>query len=305
MTAQEKEYAPTKDAEAANKQNQKEKEPTKGETQTMKTKILFTLILCTLFLITSVNAQTIEISPDAITGTDDIHYQADTAIFTDNLIDYTINVTASNILIDGNAYILENVTFILTDTKNVTFTNIYINNFNETTPGTKNAFNLTNSETTITNSTITGANTAIQTQAGNTTITANSISGNTVGISITNLINQTITNTTLTAYLNNFENNQNIQTSLIAGATDPTITFNNGTVGNYWNTYTGVDADINGIGDTPHNLTDTLTDPHPLMNRYPTPMIPEFPLWSIPIIAATIATVCIVYRKRIKTNIPL
>ena len=41
--------------------------------------------------------------------------------------------------------------------------------------------------------------------------------------------------------------------------------FDNGFEGNYWDNYTGVDADQDGIGDTPHQLDDYNMDNHPLM----------------------------------------
>ena len=42
-------------------------------------------------------------------------------------------------------------------------------------------------------------------------------------------------------------------------------TFDNGFEGNYWDNYTGVDADQDGIGDTAHQLDDYNMDRHPLM----------------------------------------
>jgi len=39
--------------------------------------------------------------------------------------------------------------------------------------------------------------------------------------------------------------------------------WNNTEIGNYWDNYTGIDADYNGIGDTPHNITQS-----PLMQDF-------------------------------------
>ncbi len=53
--------------------------------------------------------------------------------------------------------------------------------------------------------------------------------------------------------------------------------------GNYWSNYTGVDnkrgplqnlLGSDGIGDTPHRININYTDPYPLINPFPTPLIP-------------------------------
>jgi len=53
-----------------------------------------------------------------------------------------------------------------------------------------------------------------------------------------------------TIYLNCFSNN-----SLTAYDEEGTSHWDNGTLGNYWSNYTGVDSDENGIGDVPYNIT--------------------------------------------------
>ena len=44
--------------------------------------------------------------------------------------------------------------------------------------------------------------------------------------------------------------------------------WDNGCEGNYWNNYGGSDLDGDGIGDTPHIVSENNTDHYPLMNAY-------------------------------------
>lgn len=45
-------------------------------------------------------------------------------------------------------------------------------------------------------------------------------------------------------------------------------TWDNGLEGNYWSDYSGIDSDLDGIGDTPYIIDDKNTDNHPLMSPY-------------------------------------
>ena len=95
---------------------------------------------------------------------------------------------------------------------------------------------------------------------------ANEIIGNVIAYNPTGVIimGSTIPNT---FYHNNFIDNQN-------QAYSSTFTYwDNGTEGNYWNDYPGMDADGDGIGDDPHFI-DLGTDDYPL--TIPTRPFPVF-----------------------------
>ncbi len=75
-----------------------------------------------------------------------------------------------------------------------------------------------------------------------------------------------------TFYYNNFFDNQvqvfeTHQKTLLSEDESYSVgnTWDNGQTGNYWDTYTGVDENSDGIGDTPYNVFENMTDNYPLM----------------------------------------
>ncbi len=64
-------------------------------------------------------------------------------------------------------------------------------------------------------------------------------------------------------YLNGFIDNVT-DCACIAGS--PRCSWSNGTHGNYWGAYDGIDEDKNGIGDTPYIIDDYNQDPYPLVD---------------------------------------
>jgi parallel beta-helix repeat protein len=90
----------------------------------------------------------------------------------------------------------------------------------------------------------------------NNTITGNFIGKNSVGIRLTDSSNNSV-------YHNNFVNN----TSQV-WTWKSTNFWDNGVEGNCWSTYTGEDADKDGVGDSPCRIDQNNTDHHPLMNLY-------------------------------------
>ena len=101
------------------------------------------------------------------------------------------------------------------------------------------------------------------------TLTENNITSSRCGISIYAESSHN------TAYYNNFIDNQfqcieaHKQTTLSDGETYAIgNTWDNGQTGNYWDTYTGKDANGDGIGDTPYNIFENMKDNYPLMTPF-------------------------------------
>jgi len=92
--------------------------------------------------------------------------------------------------------------------------------------------------------------------AGYNNIIGNNITNNGQGILVSICYNNII-------HHNNFVNNTNhVETDDSNGIWD------NGEEGNYWDNYTGLDDDGDGIGDTPYIIDDVNQDNYPLMNQW-------------------------------------
>lgn len=127
----------------------------------------------------------------------------------------------------------------------------------------------------------------------NNTLTANIVENCTVGIRLGKAHKNTITENNLTSckyaisiyagssnnsfYYNNFINNQiqcveiHQQTFLSDKETYSVgNTWDNGKAGNYWDTYTGKDVNGDGIGDSPYQVFENMTDHYPLMKPFET-----------------------------------
>ena len=100
-------------------------------------------------------------------------------------------------------------------------------------------------------------------------------------------------------YHNNLINNtQNVRTVNVLGKPLMHNTWNNDypSGGNYWSDYNGVDANHDGIGDTPYVIDANNTDYYPLMIPY---IIPEFPSFLLlPLFFTTTLLAVTLYRKR-------
>jgi nitrous oxidase accessory protein len=74
--------------------------------------------------------------------------------------------------------------------------------------------------------------------------------------------------------------------------------WDNGEEGNYWDDYTGVDNDGDGIGDIPYILTENNLDNYPLVEPH---IIPEFPSWApLLFLLLSVTLLAVIYKRRIK-----
>ena len=104
-----------------------------------------------------------------------------------------------------------------------------------------------------------------------------------------NIIGNNFTNTDFCVYLGSAANNNiiyhnNFMATLLQ--VDCYSTFNiwdNGSLGNYWIDYDGLDTNGDGVGDSPYVIDDNRTDNYPLMAPYVTAevTVPSFPSPSI------------------------
>ena len=75
--------------------------------------------------------------------------------------------------------------------------------------------------------------------------------------------------------------------------------WNSTTEGNYWSDYTGVDANSDGIGDTPYVINADNIDYYPLMHPY---MIPEFPSALLLLLIVALSVIAVVFAKKTRKS---
>jgi parallel beta-helix repeat protein len=288
--------------------------------------LFLSLVLVTFPQIETVKAEgTIYIRADgSVEGTDKIQRDGDVYTLISD-IGGSIVVERDNVVLNGAGYRLhgdgnENG-ITLSDVNNITVKNLKLSGFNIgiVIMGSDNNRILEN--------TITDNFCGLDLIASeNNTVSGNYIANNTDGIALENVYNSIVENTITNnsnigiflngagynniignnitdnnrgivvsicydnvIYHNNFVNNTNhVETD------DSNNIWDNAEEGNYWDNYTGLDSDGDGIGDTPYVIDDNTQDNYPLVN-----IIPEFPAWIILPLAITATLVAIIYKKRL------
>jgi hypothetical protein len=287
--------------------------------------ILFLLLILSFMLICVqvgvVNASgTVYILPDGtVEGTDKLQQYGNVYTFTtDAVIDGDIVVQRSNIVIDGNGHTLQNARLVISGLSNITVENMYIKDDYYGTHGisvgisgidVKNSSFITIMNNTVTGTTFYTDEAGIRIVGGNSNvIVGNTLAGNQKGLTISNKIDfETFIPIEVLVYNNNFYNDFDVEFPIIGGSHIPnsTISFSNGTRGNFWYKYNGTDADGDGIGDTPYVISTSpyFTDNNPLMEPYGNPIveIPEFPSWALMLIMlVAVMVVAIIYKRRLR-----
>jgi parallel beta-helix repeat protein len=301
----------------------------------MKRKALTLILISTLIfsfcgiLIQPVESQSFEsiyIRADgSVEGTDKIQRDGDVYTLISG-INGSIVVERDNVVLNGADYILQgdgNVNGItLDDIRNTTVKNLKLSSFNigilvmgsndnkilETTiTDSFRGLDLTASENnTVSGNYVANNNDGIALENMYNNIVENAITNNSdIGIFLNgagynNIIGNNITNNKRgivvslcydnVIYHNNFVNNVNhVETDNSNGI------WNDGEEGNYWDNYTGLDSDEDGIGDTPYIINENNQDNYPLMN-----IIPEFPSWIIltSFIIATLLIALVHFKRR-------
>ena len=94
-----------------------------------------------------------------------------------------------------------------------------------------------------------------------------------------------------------FHNNFIDNTSHVYTVGASSNSWDNGTEGNYWTSYTSIDNDSDGIGDLSYIIDVNNRDNYPLVNT-----IPEFPSWVLLPLLITATLVAILYKRKLRST---
>ena len=268
----------------------------------------------------------------SVEGTDKIQREEDVYTLISD-INASIVVERDNVVLNGASYILQgdgNVNGItLDDIRNTTVMNLKLSCFNIgilvmgsdnnkileiTITDSFRGLDLTASENnTVSGSYIANNDDGIALENTYNNIVENVITNNSdIGIFLNgagynNIIGNNITNNRRgivvslcydnVIYHNNFVNNVNhVETDNSDGIWD------NGEEGNYWDDYTGLDGDEDGIGDTPYVIDENNRDNYPLMKPIRISETEPFPILlvtvSVVIIASIAVGILLYFKKR-------
>ena len=229
----------------------------------MKTKILFIALLTLTLLIGQAHAQ-IVINNEGITGTDDIHAEGNIYVFTEALANTTIIVQLDNVTLDGRGYIHTNVTL-----------------------------KLVNSTLTVTNMTITNSTTAVDIKGGNITLTANNFAGNHQGVTVTNILADTLVQTIVNGKNNNIYNTIDLYVRFLKLTNMPETDVD--FTGNYWG--------HNTENLTVYPINSDYNDTAALLEAYGEPpiVVPEFPV-ALPTIFVAVTVIALLAKKRLEVK---
>ncbi|MBN1358680.1 right-handed parallel beta-helix repeat-containing protein [Candidatus Bathyarchaeota archaeon] len=80
------------------------------------------------------------------------------------------------------------------------------------------------------------------------------------------------------------------------------VSWDNGTIGNYWDDYSGLDENDDELGDAPYIIDENNKDNYPLMNSLGLDAIPEFPsfILVLPITFTVSISLLIIFKKKNK-----
>ena len=235
--------------------------------------ILFSV--CSMYILSVQSSGMIFINVDGtIEGTDKIQRDGNLYTFTADIKEsYGIIVEKKDIIIDGKCHTIEGTPRILPIGSwdygielsngtggNVTIKNLKIVNFNI-------GIYIGTANNTVTGNMITGGNVGITMAESPNTIVGNILGDNIEGVFLGPIL-YNHTKVYNVFYLNSFLNNTRHIYDCECTSTlwmQHLNIWDNGTSGNYWSDYDGIDEDKDGIGDTAYSVTDDDVDMYPLM----------------------------------------